>query len=550
MKKILAVIRESTEQQEIESQKKELTEFCISKGFKVEEIEYIAEKGASARKVNKKYLQMLEDIKTTLITKDIKCCAFWHLNRLGRVKSKIDEMQEWFVKNKIQVYIKNPELTLLNDDGTVNAGAEIAWGIYGVMVKQETDEMFEKMKRGKRRNSETKKFNGGSGKVVRFGYMLDENNYIVPNPEEVELVHLIYNEYLTGKYSAVTLAQELNERGIAQRGKKITDFFISKVINTTAYIGYTKGKLSNRKFTPIITKEMYDKCKEIRNTKNTNGTATKESKHTALCVKLIKCSECGNNFIKNNNRYVCYHRKANHRFEEKCHNSASIRLEVLDNIVWDLTCILQLNLLQGDNSSLVDNYKDDIEITQQKQKEGQNKLSQIDDKRQRSKDLYIEGEITKKEYEIKKQKFNNEEVELKQQIDIYKNEIIQLQNKIEKLENPSVDFMLQYADALDNEENAKKMREIVFKHIKSIYVNNHTINERKCVKIKINDVYGNVWTYAYFYTLNRNKKTNPMSKVFQIDDDDNIIGNALVPTEEEKNIIRQKFNDTNPKIKI
>lgn len=548
MKKILAVIRESTEHQEIDSQKKELTEFCISKGFKENQIEYIAESGASARKVNKKYIQMLEDIKETLISKKIKNCAFWHLNRLGRVKSKIDEMQEWFIKNKIQVYIKNPSLTLLNDDGSVNAGAEIAWGIYGVMVKQETDEMFEKMKRGKNRNAENKKYNGGP--IVKFGYMLDKDNYVVPNQEEVELVHLIYNEYMTGKYSVFSLAKELNERGITQRGKKLTSYFISKVLTTTAYIGYTNTKKSNRKFTPIISQEMYDKCKEIRTKKNTFGTSTKESKHTALCLKLIKCSECGYNFIKNHNRYVCYHRKANSRFEEKCHNNTSIRLEVLDNIVWDLTCILQLNLLQGDNSSLVDNYKDGIEITQQKQKKGQNKLSQIDDKRQRSKDLYIEGEITKKEYEIKKQKFNNEEVELKQQIDIYKNEIIQLQNKIDKLENPSVDFMLQYADALDNENNAKKMREIVFKHIKLIEVNNHTINERKCVKIKINDVYGNVWLYAYFYTLKRNLKMNKLSKVYQIDDDDNIIGNALVPTEVEKNIIRQKFNETNPNIKI
>ena len=261
MKKILAVIRESTEHQEIESQKKELTEFCISKGFKENQIEYIAESGASARKVNKKYIQMLEDIKETLISKKIKNCAFWHLNRLGRVKSKIDEMQEWFIKNKIQVYIKNPSLTLLNDDGSVNAGAEIAWGIYGVMVKQETDEMFEKMKRGKNRNAENKKYNGGP--IVKFGYMLDKDNYVVPNQEEVELVHLIYNEYLTGKYSVFSLAKELNERGITQRGKKLTSYFISKVLTTTAYIGFTNTKKSNRKFTPIISNEMYEKCKEI-----------------------------------------------------------------------------------------------------------------------------------------------------------------------------------------------------------------------------------------------------------------------------------------------
>ena len=97
-KKILCIIRASTEQQETESQKKELVAYCITKGFAVEEMAFIEVAGASARKLNDKYIQMLEDIKATLLSSPtINAVALWHLNRLGRVESKLHEMKEFFV---------------------------------------------------------------------------------------------------------------------------------------------------------------------------------------------------------------------------------------------------------------------------------------------------------------------------------------------------------------------------------------------------------------------------------------------------------------------
>ena len=131
MKTILCVIRTSTEEQETASQKKDMLEFCISRGFKEEDIEWIEVAGASARKQNEKYVQMIALIKSTILNNpDIKNCALWHLNRLGRVDSILVEMKNWFIENHIQVYVKNPSLTLLNSDGSVNSGTEIAWGLF------------------------------------------------------------------------------------------------------------------------------------------------------------------------------------------------------------------------------------------------------------------------------------------------------------------------------------------------------------------------------------------------------------------------------------
>ena len=49
MKKILCVLRTSTIRQEIESQKSDMVNFLLSKGYQEEEIEWLMSKGARSR---------------------------------------------------------------------------------------------------------------------------------------------------------------------------------------------------------------------------------------------------------------------------------------------------------------------------------------------------------------------------------------------------------------------------------------------------------------------------------------------------------------------
>ena len=53
MKKILAILRVSTEKQELESQKLELGTYLKTKGFQDKEIQWLEAKGASARMVKR-----------------------------------------------------------------------------------------------------------------------------------------------------------------------------------------------------------------------------------------------------------------------------------------------------------------------------------------------------------------------------------------------------------------------------------------------------------------------------------------------------------------
>lgn len=509
MKTILCVIRTSTEEQETASQKKDMLEFCISRGFKEEDIEWIEVAGASARKQNEKYVQMIALIKSTILNNpDIKNCALWHLNRLGRVDSILVEMKNWFIENHIQVYVKNPSLTLLNSDGSVNSGTEIAWGLFATMVKQDTEEIFAKMRRGKKRNSEQMKFNGGC--ETRFGYRVDNSGYIVPDVKESKLVKLIYDEYVTGKWSAIKLAKELKSRGIKQRNDKdITWIFVSKVLSDTAYIGYTdndKAK-SHRKFTPIIDQDIWEKVKMIRENHIFKRTS-KESKRTSFGVGVLKCSCCGSHYIANDKYYVCYKKKNTSKFNGACTDAARIRTDVFDELIWDIASTIHIGYLQNLDEKSITQYESEKAVLLQKMNESNNLLMKLTERKKRVVNLYADGELTEAEFKGKKGKLIADHIHHQNKMLEYEYEINRIDRTIADIRKPSKERIMETFLDVMNEGNRLKCKEIILKHIKVAYLGNVVENGKKSVRIEIEANNGTKYTFLQHKTRNDAKQNN------------------------------------------
>ena len=509
MKTILCVIRTSTEEQETASQKKDMLEFCISRGFKEEDIEWIEVAGASARKQNEKYVQMIALIKSTILNNpDIKNCALWHLNRLGRVDSILVEMKNWFIENHIQVYVKNPSLTLLNSDGSVNSGTEIAWGLFATMVKQDTEEIFAKMRRGKKRNSEQMKFNGGC--ETRFGYRVDNSGYIVPDVKESKLVKLIYDEYVTGKWSAIKLAKELKSRGIKQRNDKdITWIFVSKVLSDTAYIGYTDNDnaKSHRKFTPIIDQDIWEKVKMIRENHIFKG-ISKESKRTSFGVGVLKCSCCGSHYIANDKYYVCYKKKNTSKFNGACTDAARIRTDVFDELIWDIASTIHIGYLQNLDEKSITQYESEKAVLLQKMNESNNLLMKLTERKKRVVNLYADGELTEAEFKGKKGKLIADHIHHQNKMLEYGYEINRIDRTIADIRKPSKERIMETFLDVMNEGNRLKCKEIILKHIKVAYLGNVVENGKKSVRIEIEANNGTKYTFLQHKTRNDAKQNN------------------------------------------
>lgn len=501
-KKILCIIRASTEKQETESQKKELVAYCITKGFTVEEMAFIEVAGASARKLNDKYIQMLEDIKATLLSSPtIKAVALWHLNRLGRVESKLHEMKEFFVTNKIQVYCKNPDFTLLDDNGNESAAGGIAFSVYASMVKYETDEMFAKMKRGRERNKENGIFYGGQ---IKFGYTLDATKHFIIKEDEAKTIRLIFELYASGKYSFYTLVEELRARGITKDGQKITYEMIQNALADEAYYKGINGKM------PLIDKELFDKCAAIK--ANTVAVKrTKESRNVNFAVGLLKCS-CGNNFIASGDFYRCYSKMNNYRKKKvvEC-DSPTIRRDILDDVLWLVTRPLQQKFLMEKDTVSIEEQKNKINVLTVKVSTAQKELSDIKGRKEKLEDAYyVDGGMTEAQFKKRLASLHSKELQTESQIRNYKVEISDTQKIIRQIELPTNDRYFQsliLSELDENElEDRKKIKEMMFANIDKVTVKKLMKGNHKCVEITITSKSKLSFVFLYDSWLNAHRK--------------------------------------------
>lgn len=479
-----------------------MADFCKSKGFRENEIEWIEAAGASANKADKKYIALIEKIKATIEgSNTIKCVGFWHLNRLGRKEKYLLDMKNYFIENRIQVYVKEPSMTLLNEDGTVNNSTEIAWAIFATMIKHETQELLAKTKRGRDQNRKDGKFNGGAFGAL-YGYMVNKDGYIIRNDEEKELINDIYKDYAKGTYSTRSLAKEYRQRGLTQRdGRKITDRWLATIIQNQAYIGQPTKE--NRIYERIVEQELWDKVKAVREGKDLGIRKTKESRNTNLAIKLLKCKDCGSNYIATRDKYTCYKHAKKERFDEPCENSVSISIDIMDMVLSEVAAIKHDNWIevaQEQNTKQLNRKKS---VLFEKITESEKKIEGIEGKFQRAKEMYIDGDISKPQYQQRRDKINAEKQSLISELDTYRKEIEKIDRMIE--EAKKTDYRSKTADLFYTDK--KQLKEVINQHIESCYVKRVKVDgSKKAILIGINTLdwetnnVDQTVRYIYFYT--------------------------------------------------
>ena len=470
MKKILAILRVSTDKQDIESQKVELGTFIKSKGYEEDEIEWLASKGASARSLNDKYLVFLDDIKSIIKnTPSIKAVAMWALNRLGRVESKLMEMKEFFVANKIQVYSMNPSLTLFDDQGEVSIGMSIAFSVYAAMVKVETDEMFQKFERGRNQNVKEGKYIGG---YLCFGYKV-ENKHIVIDPEEAAIVTKVFKMYAERKISARKIAEELSQQGYMVRNRtdktkksKLTYTTVSKMLVNEAYIGTKKSEKMGITYPPIISIDLWEKCRAVA-AKN-NKWSDKSSIKFHLGNNIIQCPHCGYGYMYSNEIYDCYKHRMRHRFGgDDCVEHTRIKDTVIDPII--MGCAVDFANLYAQERQVesIQKYKATMEDLRKKIQHSEELIeTEFEAKKQRLNEMYLEDKIGKQYYNSKMDEIEAM-VKIEQaRIDEYKAEFTKLKQRVED-NDPMKQYELSQLKALGN---SKERKEFVNTYIDKVWV--------------------------------------------------------------------------------
>lgn len=455
MKKVITIVRTSTEKQEIQSQIFENVEYLKSIGYYEDEIIVIGCAGASAIKLDEQYKKNLDEFYTTLeSTPTIELVFAWAIDRIGRNEEVLMKFKNHLIAKKIQLQIKNPSLSLLNEDGTVNSGIELAFSLFATMAKQEMEMKKERFKRAKARNKEDKRFNGGR---IKYGYKVDENGYIKEDEDEADVLRLIIFDYLSTNISQLSLFQEYKLRGHKFSYQTFRKFFEGD------YYGCGKNN-----YPPIFDRATFEKVKAKIDTNKT--TVDKGIRNYFYGAKLIKCTECGRHLMANkgSGTYMC--KQATKQENYKCSCKKNININAIDSIALYSAMDAHLQYIKECKKS--DIQKLNIQILNEHKKINnlKEKQNEYNDKINYLYDRFASGKMNEKQLDKAIAVVENTQKENYQQIATIKTTLKQLISTLEKIENKDNNNALSNAfeEYTQGRLTEKQKYEIVHQHISFI----------------------------------------------------------------------------------
>ena len=318
-----------------------------------------------------------------LKTNDCRIVLVTELSRLARRKIILEQIKQWFLDNKIQLYVINISFSLFDDYGNASATSDIVFSVFASMAESEM--------KGKRvRFAQSHRdLNQQSlsivGKVL-FGYERVHRavkvngswrSKMVVKEDDADCVRQIYDWYLNGINGDITqcsvskIRNECIARGFpkylhskrnvnkalkcafytgevisTQYRRKSTEYWSYKEEDAPKYVDSEPGTV---RYPQIITPELFNAVRLKMQEANTklhpdgHGGFTDQSRsHFTLLAKLVKCN-CGlmmtGDYRKGRGHtgeklVVKTYRCTNHAK----HDSITLPMRLLDFAVWTI-CI-------------------------------------------------------------------------------------------------------------------------------------------------------------------------------------------------------------------
>ena len=487
MAKAIIWCRVSTTQQEFDSQKKDLINQAIKDGFREESDRIvIGEAGASAIKMNEVYQKEVNKLIQTIDTvPGVTTIYVWEVSRLARNEIAFYQMKDKIIKSKIQLICNVPQIKLLDDTGEVNHGMEITLNLLVTLAKQEMEIKMKRFERGRRRKAEEGKWAGGN---ISFGYAVDysRDKLIIKDEEKAKLVKEIFDKYEAGM-SQAAIARDFFERGITE----LNLHQVNRILKNERYTGKLmihEGAFE-RAFPPIITKEQFERCRKIA---DDNNLTLSKAKNIYYGDHIVRCYKCGKYCDVQGVSYHCY--DAFNRLKklgsinaaDNCDNHLCISANVMDSLLWYVAIEVETEYIINSAEKDRQLYQEKINGLKEKVDNIQKRLDKCNSKRQRVRDVYLEGDLTIEERDKRYQKIElerrdilNEQMEYENDIDHYEALLENVLGKygfddVEKIAN-NIEQIVKLSQEIASITNDRERSEIVHRHFKKITYENATI---------------------------------------------------------------------------
>lgn len=260
-KKAIILARVSTEQQSLESQLERLKEEARRYGYNEDDITIIAGK-ESGLKQDIEERETLKELHRYIDTGIYDMVFIWEVSRLSRQPSLLFEEVDYLTNKQVNLHCITPQFTMLKDDGSIDATAELVLSIFGTIAKEEARIFKERTKRGRKNKLSENKYIGGS---LLFGYKVEkETDKIIIDKEDAKTVIEIYERYIKNE-SIRSIAIDLMDRGLLRYASNDTArCMVRRILTASEYAGI---RTTSYEYPQIISKKLYEQAQSRKGTK-------------------------------------------------------------------------------------------------------------------------------------------------------------------------------------------------------------------------------------------------------------------------------------------
>lgn len=179
-------------------------------------VKKFSEKGVSGFKVSAKDRDAIQEIQRDALQNKFDILLVFMFDRLGRREDETPFVVEWFVKNGIEVWSAK--------EGQQRFDTHVDKLLNYIRYWQASGESIKTSVRTKTRMEQLTQEGHFTGGCIPFGYRLEHKGRtnkrnqdvgdLVNDPDEAEIVKLIFQKYLCEGYGAQRLCRYLAEQGI------------------------------------------------------------------------------------------------------------------------------------------------------------------------------------------------------------------------------------------------------------------------------------------------------------------------------------------------
>ncbi len=263
-KKAVILARVSTAEQEdghsIDAQKHRLIEYCQRKNLEIIKIFTIIE--SSSRGDRKQFMEMIKFAKTQRETIAIVADK---VDRTQRRISEIPLLEAPIKEGKIELHFRTEGYVIHKDS---QSHAKLMWGMNVLMAQSYVDSLSDNVKR----SLDHKLRNGELIREAPLGYLntKDEKgaSTVIVDQSKAPIIQRMFLEYATGAFTLGEIVIKAKEWWLRTKKNNCLNksSIIHDMLQQPFYYGEmkVKGELWPHRYDPIISKETFNTCTDVR----------------------------------------------------------------------------------------------------------------------------------------------------------------------------------------------------------------------------------------------------------------------------------------------